>query len=501
MNRMTSETSETLLLQIKEVEETFLQFIRERLGIRVQNYQVKEFQKTIKNACEKFNLTPQQYLLKVSKQSNDSPLLEHLVAGVTVGETYFFRDKNQMQWLSGIILPKLIAMKRSQKDLSLRIWSAGCASGEEVYTICMLLLELLPDIKKWRLQILGTDINMGSLQKALCGVYSEWSMRAISLHMKQKYFRKEHNQYRIENEVRDLARFNYLNLNTDTYPALFNGTNAQDLILCRNVLIYFDSILIHPLMLKLNHSLIPGGCLLLGASDPIMIEKTDFIVHHEEVIYFTRATESQYSAPLARPPKKPSLISRLLVKRKAGTLLTPTQPIPIASETSIDKNKINLLLKKGLWQEAIEAIEHFELNDKKNKYLLNSKAQAYANLGELDKSLAACQESLKLDSTDRDTHFILALTLTELDRLEEAEKAFRKTLFLDRLFAIGHFQLGLLLLRKKQHEMGLKSLKNALTIAVSRKPTESVPGYQELNYGKLSEIFKHEIEIHVTERG
>src|SRR5690348_983027 len=135
MNTPTMEVLHNLKLQIKEHEQGFIHLIKDKLGIIIHHHQINELHKTIYTACIKFNCLPQKYLFMLSDCEDKSPLLEHLVAGITVGETYFFRDTNQIDLLQNHILPILIKNKRKEENLSLRIWSAGCSSGEEIYTI------------------------------------------------------------------------------------------------------------------------------------------------------------------------------------------------------------------------------------------------------------------------------------------------------------------------------------------------------------------------------
>src|SRR5688572_30069946 len=145
--------------KINEMTADFIKFIYDRLGIVIKQHQTYELHKTILSACNKFHVEPSEYLTKLINAEEHSPLLEHLISGVTVGETYFFRDQSQINLLKNRILVNIIQKRRQENNLSLRIWSAGSASGEEIYTIVMLLCEALPDIEKWRLNLLATDIN------------------------------------------------------------------------------------------------------------------------------------------------------------------------------------------------------------------------------------------------------------------------------------------------------------------------------------------------------
>jgi len=148
-----------LFMDILNIKPQFVEIIRKRLGIVVHTHQDNNLIETIYNACEIFHCTPNKYFTLLLDCPDQSPLLDHLVTGITVGETYFFRDKQQMELLKNELLPQLIKLKRDNNKLFIRIWSAGCASGEEIYTLGMLLFELIPDIEKWTIKLLATDIK------------------------------------------------------------------------------------------------------------------------------------------------------------------------------------------------------------------------------------------------------------------------------------------------------------------------------------------------------
>jgi len=454
---------------IQAFESQFVELIRRRLGIVMHVHQHYELYKTIQEACTKFSLTPAEYLSQLADCPTQSPLLHFLVAGITVGETYFFRDQQQMQLLQHYILPDIIKKKRETNSLSIRIWSAGCATGEEIYSIAMMLSEILPDIGNWTIKLLATDVNTTVLQKAIKGTYTEWSMRSISDYFKQKYFQKETRYYQIAQTIKEMVNFDYLNLNDDNYPSIFNGTNAQDLIICRNVLIYIDNETCHRIMLGLNKSLVQEGYLMLGASDPINIAKTDFVFHAQRGSLFTR---------------------RLTEKLQPVITTTKTIINPATKIIKITK-KIEPKIKK---LEKIKKIEKIETI----KQDLVTRATDLANMGKLNEAIKLCEEGFRLEPTNKLNYFTYGLTLSELNRLPEAESALRKTLFLDNQFVAGHFQLGLLLLRKNQHEAGLKSLKNALAIAESKQQQEVVPGSQGLCYKDFADILRNEINLHIT---
>lgn len=277
--------TDTIINEIKKLEPDFIKLIHKRFGLVIQVHQATELTKTMAAACLKFNYLPQKYLDHLKSCSCNSSLLAGLLAAITVGESYFFRDKNQMTLLEKTLLPQLI--KQKSNDLSLKIWSAGCSSGEEIYTIAMLLTELLPNIDRWNLYLLGTDINTTALQKANSGIYGQWSMRSISEKYINRYFKKNNRSYTLSPEICNLAHFKYLNLCDNSYPSIINGLFDVDLILCRNVLIYFDNELVTKIMNKFSTCITEHGYLLLGASDPIVTSGTNLVFHHNDAIYFS----------------------------------------------------------------------------------------------------------------------------------------------------------------------------------------------------------------------
>jgi len=499
MNKDIAEIND-LLPQIKEHEQDFIKIIKFRLGIVIHQHQMTDLHKVILNACKKFDCLPYHYLEMLQNCCQESPLLEHLISGITVGETYFFRDKNQMGFLNNILLPKLIKQRIAENNLSLRIWSAGCASGEEIYSIAIMLLEQIPDINAWNLNLLGTDINTASLKKAMTAKYSEWSMRSIIDYYKEKYFRVDHNQYFLAEKVVNLVKFDYHNLNEDSYPSILNGTNAQDLIICRNVLIYFDSERIAQLMSKLSASLILNGSLILGASDPINIKDTELRFHSNEgVIYFTRETApspddiiktieipqvtESYQKPSVIPPKvKPHHVINKIIKQRKPNI--------------IDENTIIQLMTTGKWSEVVIAIDTYEALTQKTVFTLNNKAKALANLGKLTEAAKLCEQSLELDKTNIASYFIYALILSELNKFSAAEQALRKILFLDHEDVIAHYQLGLMLLRNKKYDDGLKYLHNALNIVKNKNHNELVAEMKVFSHKQLVEMLEHEIDLY-----
>jgi chemotaxis protein methyltransferase CheR len=471
---------------LNKSEQALIDIINRRLGIVVSDNQMNDIRKIVRSYCEKYNYSSSAYLAELSSANIDSSIFKELVASITIGETYFFRDKKQMDLLRNAILPDIIFKKRAQKNLSLRIWSAGCASGEELYTVIIMLYELLPDITNWKLSILGTDINTFVLQKALTGIYSDWSMRSISDSHKATWFEKHNTSYYLNKSVIDKARFAYLNLTEDYYPTMINGTNAQDLIICRNVLIYFDEKHVAKIMDKFSHCLINEGYLLLGASDPINYMNENLIILEEYGKLFTNriAVKTKVKSRTTDFKNESKIIEVIPVK--AAQIVTH-----LDSKTALENS-----IQQSDWENVISIIDNLSEIERNTVDNLNLKATSLANIGHLEEAALNCKKSIQIDSLKIDTYCTYAMVLIELDRYEEAEKALRKTLYLDINFVLGHYLLGILLIKHNELEAGIKSLTNALTIVKDKNSQDSIPGFRELSYGKLEMILLEEISLY-----
>lgn len=184
----------------------------------------------------------------------------------TVGETYFFREPASLDLIRTHVLP---ALMQAQRDAGrrLRLWSAGCSTGEEAYTLAMLLEFAIPDLADWEISLLATDGDMRALQMAQQGAYSEWSFRAVPQHIRQRFFMKRSDGLlEVMPRLRDRVHFAALDLAADAYPSDRAG-DVLDLILCRNVLTYYPSAQAVRIMQRLGQALRPGGWLVLGAAE------------------------------------------------------------------------------------------------------------------------------------------------------------------------------------------------------------------------------------------
>lgn len=195
---------------------------------------------------------------------------------LTTNETYFFREDFQLKTFTEEVVPELVQVKKPRDDRYLRIWSAGCSSGEEPYTLAMLLLEN-PLLKGWTLEVIGTDISQRVLKTAREGLFGQNSFRATDEKYLKRYFRPVGQKWQIDERVKELVTISHLNLFDKNRVTLLG---EMDAIFCRNVIIYFDIEAKKRVIRSLFERLRPGGYLLLGHSESLLNISADFRLHH-----------------------------------------------------------------------------------------------------------------------------------------------------------------------------------------------------------------------------
>lgn len=214
------------------------------------------------------------HFLKYERRKDQE--MSDLMDILTTNETYFFREAFQLKALTDEILPEIKAAKETKGDKTLRIWSAGCSTGEEPYTIAMLILEM-GCFQGWRVEIIGTDISHRVLQHSRKAVYGKSSFRATEDHYIRSFFHEQDNGNKVNDEVRELVTISHLNLFDQNRLALLG---RMDVIFCRNVIIYFDQAAKKKIIESFNRMLHDGGYLLLGHSESLMNISTAFVLKH-----------------------------------------------------------------------------------------------------------------------------------------------------------------------------------------------------------------------------
>ncbi|HEX5472764.1 MAG TPA: protein-glutamate O-methyltransferase CheR, partial [Lacipirellulaceae bacterium] len=234
--------------------------------------------------------------------------LDQLIERLTIGETHFFRHRELFDTLRDAVLPEILNRNRETKRI--RVWSAGCSTGPEAYSVAILLRrELAAWTRDWNISILGTDINRPFLAQASAGHYEEWSFRGTPPELRRECFEKDGNAWRIASRFREGVTFQYHNLARHPFPSLMQNLAGFDLILCRNVLIYFAPEVVERIVSQFAECLVPGGYLAIGHAEhgAKCLAMFDAMSSHGATVYrkmragerFSEAAPSGEFAPVA----------------------------------------------------------------------------------------------------------------------------------------------------------------------------------------------------------
>ena len=251
----------------KGLIEAFIRLIAKHTGLEIRERDKGTLSEKIVLRMKdiKLNVPDTYYQLLNSSTSESHQEWKNLVNLLTNSESYFFRDKDQFNLLQNHIFPELIQRKQNSKNI--RICSAGCSSGEEPYSLAILLKKILPNSEEWNLKIVGIDINQEALNKAELGVYRPWSFRRVDEQIVQQNFQQINNHYHIDPSIKQMVKFQNFNLFKEVFPRPGSEIQDLDLILCRNVFIYFEPSAIAKVLEKFYSALQPLGYLLTGHAE------------------------------------------------------------------------------------------------------------------------------------------------------------------------------------------------------------------------------------------
>ncbi len=421
------------------------------------------------------NLDEYYELLRASPSNNCE--WDRLVSALTVGETYFFRNKGHFDALANHILPEIIA-RQQRSNRRIRIWSAGCATGEESYSVAILLRELIPDISNWSILILGTDINRDALSKAREGVYGSWSFRDVRERIKRTYFRAADKQHAINDEIKRMVTFYYLNLIQDHYPSLSNNTHAMDVILCRNVTIYFTPEETDTVVGQFYKSLTGGGWLIPGASEPNMTTYQDY-----DLVSLSGAVV--YCKPALEKAKKPESTLKALPSATEAIEVNARHAAPEPSPTTDPYHMALKYLEKAQIDNALTQL-HKTLDQNPDFALAYyALSKIYANKGDLEKAQHWCERAIERDKLRPEPYFTLSMIYQGYDLLDQATDALRKALFLDSGFTLAHYSLANIYLKQGKKKLAYRSLRNAQRLLIRKPEEEPVPEGDGLVTGRL----------------
>ncbi len=492
----------------------FSNFIENSIGLHFKKNRRRDLESKIGYVVKEFDFDSAESCIDWLMSSPLSrSQIEILASCLTIGETYFFREKKSFDTLENNILRELIQSRR-KNEKRLRIWSAGCATGEEAYSIAILLSKMIPDIEDWNITILAADINPRFLQKALDGLYNKWSFRGVPPEIIERYFEFTKEEcYKILPQIKGLVKFTYLNLVEDVYPSLINDTNAMDIIFCRNVLMYFN--LEHQIKVanSLYHSLVQGGWLVVSPSEAShSIFSQFYAVNFPGVILyrkdqykkFRHKAHPKHNFELTVPSPAPPTMFDLSLKVQSNVSL-PTQteftrlsdasqkkqrePAPSSPEPRVTAYEKALeLFEKGCYAETTENLVGHTQDNLKAIALL---ARSFANQGKLTDALEWSEKALDTDKLNPGFHYLRATILQEQGQIERAITSLKRSLYLEPDFVLAHFALGNLAQQRGKIKESNKHFGNALMILKNHNQTDILPESDGITAGRLSEIIQY----------
>ena len=382
-------------------------------------------------------------------------LWEQALTHLTIGETYFFRNAAQFAALREHILPEL--MRRRGPVRSLRLWSAGCATGEEPYSLAMTLADALPPNEAWQVSILATDLNVKFLERAREALYGSWSFRDTPEATRERFFTADGPRWRLKPELRRQVIFVPLNLAEPSYPLVANGTVALDMIFCRNVTIYFDEATTRQVAERFYGALAPGGWLVVGHAEP-----------HAETY---RAFET-YNVPGAVLYRKP-------LNAPAFVTVSPGLPAVALPPPNLQPVKLSPARTSTPQVAPVQrAAPPVALLDPPTPPAPDPLVAGWvaANRGDWTSARHAAEIALAVTPLRAAPHFLLGQVFENTGDLDAALSAYRRSVYLDPTWVLG--SLGMVGIWQKlgNRAEARRGLRGVLLQLSRRNPDALVPG-------------------------
>ncbi len=281
----------TLGKEFKISDEEFTQlrdFIYDKSGIYIADNRKYLLENRLANRIKLLNLKSfGEYYYYLQYDPRKQQELNKLFEAVTTNETSFYRNPPQLKIFQDKVLPEVLDAIRAKGPKSLRIWSAGCSTGEEPYTLAIILHEVLKgEIGQWSIRITANDLSEAVLLSARRGIYTEYALRTTPKEIVSKYFTLEDGKYKIVPEVKQLISFGQINLSD---KAQCKRVERSHIVFCRNVIIYFDDEVKKRVIGSFYDNLLPGGYLFIGHSESLHnITRAFKPIHHPGAIIYRK---------------------------------------------------------------------------------------------------------------------------------------------------------------------------------------------------------------------
>lgn len=410
-----------------------------------------------------------------------------LALHLTISETYFWREPQVFAALTDHILPELIKSKK-KKEKNIRIWSAGCSTGEEPYSIAIALHKTIPKIKDWNITILATDINPRALDKAVAGIYGAWSFRNSPSWLRSTYFHnKEDRQYEIIPEIRKMVTFSCLSL---VEMSAVSNTGSMDIIFCRNVLMYFTSEWVTKISQNLFKTLSEDGWFVVSSSELSSHVFPQFtpVNFPGAILYRKTKNGSAHSLYSESVPKEE--IQSLSAEAKSLKVeideLNPSTLKPLNLPTLQPSSSVASLTTEGL--PKVVAKEEPQTIPEETSADRIFAIRLLANLGQLEEALSLCNEAIASYKLSPGLYFLQASILQEMDKSSAAIASLKKAIYINPDYIMGHFTLGNLYNQQGNGRNTKRHFENVLDLLDKCNDDDILPESEGLSVKYIREI-------------
>jgi chemotaxis protein methyltransferase CheR len=463
----------------------FRTIIAARLGLQFDNGRMDRLAEVLRQRLDaRGGGTPSAYLASIASSANGHEELRALATHLTVSETYFFRCPDHFRVLREVALPSRISARNSHRQL--RLLSAGCASGEEAYSLAILIREHFPEVAGWDLSIVGIDLNPTMLTKARTGRYSTWSLRETSEEMRNRCFHKEGADFLLDESFRPMVSFEERNLAVESGPHW--GVDQFDIIFCRNVMMYMVPDAVRAVVTRLTRALAPAGFLFLSHAETLRGLSRDFHLRQTHDTFYYQKREGVEATP--QPPSTLAAGSLLpvdgldiswveaiqiaserinsLSQNSSSHVETTSSRAPIEKETghlrSAQFGFVFELLHQERFQAALETLNALPSATTADGDAQLLRAVLLTNCGNVSAALAVCKQILSSDDLNAGAHYVAALCREHVGDYEGAIEHDRAAIYLDSAFAMPHLHMGLLAKRRGDLVTSRRELEQARTL-------------------------------------
>ncbi len=417
----------------------------------------------------------------------DQEQIKILASHLTISETYFWREPHVFSALTDFIIPGLIKLKK-KRDKSIRIWSIGCSTGEEPYSLAIALQNTVPDIKDWNISILASDINPRAIDKARSGIYRTWSFRNTPEWIRSKYFHDlEDRKYEIIPEIKKMVTFSCQSIAGDE---IFSTVGHKfDVIFCRNVLMYFTPEWVHKISENIFNSLTEDGWFVVSSSElSSQVFPRYTTVNFPGAVLYNKGKNGD--APVFQSETLPDKEEQHL----NSSTIQPVFPIPLLHSVS---QSLSFPITPSPDQPSsyiAPAKEEPLPSPAESSATRLFAIRLLANQGYLSEALTLCNEEIASEKLASGFYFLRASILQEMNRIPEAIDSLKKAIYIDPDYTMGHFTLANLFNQQGNSKNAKRHFNNVLDLLEKFTNDDILPESEGLSVKYIREIILANME-------